>query len=305
MRAAEDTCSPAAAGLAAGRRFGRALLKAVGAALLVAMVPLQGYAQNAARPNGLAAPYRASHLGDRHPRNHRGPFSAPPSGLLTGACGLKGTARQRANAEQRCLSAAFAYVVSPPPATRGVLPRYLPSISPKDAQPIPPVAAAAPLARPAWQAGRVRRSQAHRYCRPQGARRLLAELPRQLHAQRGGSCRQERSARRLRLHRHRLCPRRCRGGPGAMAPHHRPTPPQAAKAHHLGRGQHRCGRLHDLSDPARIKPHSTNPIERLNCETKRRTELVGIFLNGDAIVRVVDTVQLEQNDEWAVQRPRN
>ena len=45
----------------------------------------------------------------------------------------------------------------------------------------------------------------------QGAQRQLAALPRALHAQRAGACRQERAARRLRLHRHRVCPGRCRG----------------------------------------------------------------------------------------------
>ena len=217
MRAAEDACPPAAARLAIGRRFERALLWSIGAALLIAMVPLQGHAQDTARPNGFAALYRASHFGDRHPRDQQGAFGAPPSGLLTGAGGLDGIAQQRANAEQRSLSAALAYVVSPPPATRGMLPRYLPTISPKDAQPIPPIAAATPPPRPAWrQAGRVRRAQGHQCRLRQGARRLLAELPRPLHAQHAGSCRQERSTRRLRFHRHRLCPRRCRGGPGAM-----------------------------------------------------------------------------------------
>ena len=106
LRTAEDACSPAAARLPAGRRFERALLKGVGAALLIAMVPLQGHAQNVARPNGFAALYRASHFGDRHPRHQQGPFGAPPSGMLTGAGGLKGTAQQRANAEQRRLSGA-------------------------------------------------------------------------------------------------------------------------------------------------------------------------------------------------------
>ena len=54
----------------------------------------------------------------------------------------------------------------------------------------------------------------------------------------------------------------------------------------------------------RAKLYSTNPIERLNGEIKRRTNVVGIFPNEASITRLIGAILLEQNDEWAVQRGR-
>jgi transposase-like protein len=51
----------------------------------------------------------------------------------------------------------------------------------------------------------------------------------------------------------------------------------------------------------RTKLHSTNPLERLNKEIKRRADVVGIFPNEDSIKRLIGAVLLEANDEWQLQ----
>lgn len=52
----------------------------------------------------------------------------------------------------------------------------------------------------------------------------------------------------------------------------------------------------------RVQIHSTNPLERLNAEIKRRTNVVGIFPNDASITRLVGAMMLEQNDEWSLNR---
>lgn len=65
-----------------------------------------------------------------------------------------------------------------------------------------------------------------------------------------------------------------------------------------------CDVLTFMSFPRahRTQIHSTNPLERLNAEIKRRTNVIGIFPNDRAVIRLVGALMLEQNDEWSLQR---
>jgi putative transposase len=57
----------------------------------------------------------------------------------------------------------------------------------------------------------------------------------------------------------------------------------------------------DFPTPHRTRIHSTNSLERLNKEVKRRADVVGIFPNEGSIIRLIGAVLLEANDEWQTQ----
>ena len=82
----------------------------------------------------------------------------------------------------------------------------------------------------------------------------------------------------------------------AMAPRW----PKAAEA--LAAGEQDVLAYMDFPRAHWTRIHSTNPLERLNREVKRRTDVVGIFPDGKAALRLVGSVLIEIDDEWRVGR---
>ena len=70
----------------------------------------------------------------------------------------------------------------------------------------------------------------------------------------------------------------------------------------MDEAEHEVLAFMDFPKEHRVKIHSTNVLERLNGEVKRRAEVVGIFPNDKAIIRLVGALLMEQNDEYAIQK---
>jgi putative transposase len=92
----------------------------------------------------------------------------------------------------------------------------------------------------------------------------------------------------------RACLTAARGGHGLLAPRF----PQAAELLEDAT-EDVLAHLHFPREHRR-RLHSTNPIERLHKEVKRRTRVVGIFPTRDSSMRMVGTLLAEQDDEWQV-----
>ena len=70
----------------------------------------------------------------------------------------------------------------------------------------------------------------------------------------------------------------------------------------LDEAEHDVLAFMDFPKAHRKQIASTNPLERLNAEIKRRTDVVGIFPSDSSITRLVGALLLEQNDEWQLNR---
>jgi putative transposase len=132
-------------------------------------------------------------------------------------------------------------------------------------------------------------------------RRVLAAMPGALHEKRPGQGAKGFGRDGGDGHPHDLRPARCQARqPSARGgdPHARRPGPRGGR--HARRRGARSARLHGLPQAHWRKLWSTNPLECLNGEIKRRTNVVGIFPNDGAVARLVTAVVVEFHDQWAV-----
>ena len=98
---------------------------------------------------------------------------------------------------------------------------------------------------------------------------------------------------------------RRRPGPGPRAPRSRPVPTRAGRSQGLPaarRAEEDLIAFYQLPSEHWTKLRSTNPLERVNKEIGRRSDVVGIFPNDASVIRLAGALLSEQNDEWLVQR---
>jgi transposase-like protein len=86
---------------------------------------------------------------------------------------------------------------------------------------------------------------------------------------------------------------------GALERLHKPLPKLAAL---LEEAEHDLLAFYAFPADHWPKLRSTNPLERVNREIGRRTDVVGIFPNDRSLIRLAASVVIEQNDEWLVGR---